>query len=130
VIVATLIATIAVIGLAYTFSTGRGFINRFELARAAFAAAEGRLEALAVAPSGDPEMSITPPGSPHTAPFVVDGRVHGTESWTVVWRDMPVDGTGGADPNPNDLKYVTVEVLYQQGTVRDTIRLSRLFRAY
>src|SRR5262245_64306352 len=78
VIVATVIAMLAFIGLAYTFSMGRGFINRFEVRRAAVAAARARLETLASDP-GSPDLSITPP--PHTTPFVVDGVNRGEERW-------------------------------------------------
>ena len=50
VIVATLIATIAITGLAYTFGLGRSFIDRYELSRAALAAAQGKVEALMATP--------------------------------------------------------------------------------
>src|SRR5262245_55276546 len=89
VMVASVIAILAFIGLAYTFSTGRGFINRFEVRRAAVAAARARLETLASDP-GSPDLTITPP--PHTASFVVDGKTLGQEQWTVEWVDDPVDG--------------------------------------
>lgn len=122
-IVATLIATVAVIGLAYTFSTGRGIVTRYELRRAALAAAQGRMEALGVAPSTSPDLTI---GSLHTAPFALDGRVLGEERWTVEWRDVPADGIGAADPDTFDLKLVSVEVVYSSAGVTDQVQLSRL----
>lgn len=124
---ATLVATIAVIGLAYTFSLGRGFVDRYGVARAAFGVAKARLESCGAVNPLSPDLVITPP--PHTAPFVLDGRVIGQESWTVDWVDDPADGLVGAgDPNGNDLKLVTVTVSYQQGALTDSVRLSRMLR--
>ena len=39
-----LIASIAVLGLAYTFGVGRGMVNRYEIARAALGGAQDPLE--------------------------------------------------------------------------------------
>ena len=125
VIAATVIATFAVVGLAYTFGLGRGFIDRYEVARAALAQAEGRLETLEVHPSGD---TLSTPDEQHMSYFVVDGRVLGTERWVVRWVDDPADGTGqpGPDPNPRDLRRATVTVVFQMGSVEDSVQLSRL----
>jgi prepilin-type N-terminal cleavage/methylation domain-containing protein len=125
VMVATVIAVLAFVGIAYTFSTGRGLINRFEIERAALAAARARLETLASDP-GSPDLSITPP--PHTAPFLVDGVNRGQEEWTVDWIDDQADGLAGAgDWNPHDLKRVTVHVIYSTTrTATDTVSLVRL----
>lgn len=125
VMVATVIATLAFLGLAYSFSLGRGFINQFEIRRAAVAAARARLETLASDP-GSPDLSITPP--PHTTPFVVDGVTRGQESWAVDWVDDKADGLAGAgDWNPHDLKRVTVDVTYATGKNSiDTVSIVRL----
>jgi len=123
VIVATVIATIAVVGLAYTFGMGKGFINRFQVARAALAAAEGRLEALASAPSSDPDVT---PLIQHTGNFVVDGVTLGTENWIIQWEDDPADGLAPTDTNPHDLRRATVTVLFQQASAQDSLQLTRL----
>lgn len=125
VLVATVIATVAVVGLAYTFGIGRSTIDRFETARAALATAQGRLEMLTTLSSGSPELSQ----GLHTADFVIGGEVRGQERWTVSWYDDAADGLDPADPNPNDLRRVTVEVLWTQGALTDTVRLVRLLPA-
>jgi Tfp pilus assembly protein PilV len=124
-IVATLIATIAVIGLAYTFGLGRSFIDRFEVSRAALAAAQARVEALVAAPASSSDLAT----GAHNEDFVVNGLDLGEIHWVVGYWDDPADGLGAADPNPNDLKIVTVEVSYRQGSAADTLRLSKLFPA-
>jgi len=125
VVVAALIATIAVFGLAHTFGLGRTFIDRYAIARAALGAARARLETLAAGPAGSPDLATTPPV--HTAPFTVDGRAFGQEAWIVGWVDDPTDGLQGAgDLNPNDLKRVTVTVTFREGAVTDSVRLTRL----
>ena len=67
------------------------------------------------------------PSTPNA--FAYGGGVIGTESWTVTWYDDPVDGTGAADSNPNDLKLVAVSVKWGQGAQADSVRLTRLFPA-
>ena len=125
VMTASIIAVIAVVGLAYTFGMGRGFIDRFAIARAALGAARARLETLASLPPGSLELTTTPP--PHTANFVIDGTVLGTESWDVAWIDDPADGVqGSGDLNGNDLKRATVTVTFRQGSAVDSVRLTRL----
>ena len=124
-IVATLIATIAVIGLAYTFGLGRSFIDRFEVSRAALAAAQARMEALVAAPPGSLDLTT----GAHNEDFAVDGLVFGQIHWDVGFRDDPADGLSPGDTNPRDLKLITVEVSYRQGTAADTLRLSKLFPA-
>ena len=130
VIVATVIATIAVVGLAYTFGMGRGFINRFEVGRAALAAAQGRLELIASLPAGDPLVSLLP--ATHQADFIVGGRVMGTERWTLGWTDDPADGTASTTPpdqDTSDLRVAVVTVAFQQGSVQDSVQLTRLLPA-
>ncbi len=120
VIVATVIATLAVLGLAYSFGTGRGLINRFELARMALGAAQSRMEWLAARPANAPELAL---GSSHgPAAVVVDGRQVGQESWTVAAYDDPIAGSG-----PQDLKQVTVTVSWGAGGPNERVQLTRLF---
>ncbi len=122
VIVATIIATIAVVGLAYTFGMGRGFIDRFAVGRAALAAAQGQLDRIAAAAPGD---TLTTLGT-HASAFMVGGVVRGTTTWSVSWIDDPADGVGAADPNPNDIKQASVSVQYREGSMTDSVQLSRL----
>ena len=129
VIVATVIATIAVVGLAYTFGMGRGFINRFEVGRAALAAAQGQIEVIAAAPANDTLVQM---GRMHQSYFLVDGQVRGTQQWTLSWEDDPADGTAStttADLNTSDLRRATVDVWFQQGSLQDTVLLTRLLPA-
>ena len=123
VIVATLIATLAVIGLAYTFGMGRGFIDRFEIARAALGAAEGRLEEIASLPAADP---LATPLIQHTSNFEVGGQVFGTERWILTWVDDATDGLAPADLNPRDLRQLTVTVDFDLNSMPDSVRLTRL----
>ena len=129
VIVATIIATLAIVGLAYTFGMGRGFINDFENNRAALAAAEGQLDLMASRPASDPLVSI---GFAHVSDFVVDGSIKGIERWTVEWIDDPADGlaSAGNDPNPSDLRLATVSIVIQKGALVDSVRVSRLLPAF
>src|SRR5215471_12167035 len=48
VLVAGIVAVVAVMGLAYSFSTGRGMIDRYAAARDALAAAEQRMDRLSI----------------------------------------------------------------------------------
>lgn len=117
-IVATVIATIAVVGLAHTFGLGRSFINRFETARAALGVAQQRLEVLQA--GSDPSSNLAS-GTLHFGPFNHGGHQIGTEEWVVSWYDDP------ATPDSTDLKRVTVRVFWSQGTISDTVALTRLF---
>jgi len=125
VIIALVITVIAVMGLAYSFSTGRTLIDRFAYSRAALGIAQGRMERLSMLSPSDVALSV---GLPHVSSTIVNGQVF-TERWTVQWVDDPIDGTGGADVNPNDLRRVTLDVYFQQGMLTDTLRLTRLFSA-
>ena len=122
VVVSSVIAVTAVIGLAHTFSLGRSQIDRFEVARGALANAQKQMERLTVLPPSDPDLQIGQHPAT-TIPFTYEGTSMGSESWAVAWFDDP--GTAGA----NDLKRVTVEVLWTQGALTDTVRLTRLFPA-
>jgi prepilin-type N-terminal cleavage/methylation domain-containing protein len=125
VIVATVIATIAVVGLAYTFGLGRGFINRFEIGRAALGAAQGQLELIAAVPSNDTLVAM---GRIHQSYLIVDGRRMGTEQWVLGWKDDPADGSFPADVDTSDLRIAVVTVLFQQGNVQDQVQLTRLLQ--
>jgi prepilin-type N-terminal cleavage/methylation domain-containing protein len=120
-VVAIVIAVIAVLGLAYSFGLGRGFIGRHEVARVALASAQRRLDSLAVLTAAQ-----LVPGTADSVAFVVHGRTLGWESWRVEWVDERIDSLGGSDldGNPNDLKRATVRVRWTQGA---EISLSRLF---
>jgi len=125
VIIALVITVIAVMGLAYSFSTGRTLIDRFAYSRAALGAAQGRMEGLSMLSPGDTALTV----GTHMSSFILNGQVIGTQRWTVTWVDDPIDGIGAADPNPNDLRRVTLDVYFQQGTLTDTLRLTRVFPA-
>jgi len=127
VLVSILITVISVVGLASLFGNGRALINHYEVARAANGVAQQRFELLGrTGTSGD--LSIgSHPSTPN--PFVYGGATIGTESWTVAWYDDPIDRTGVADSNPNDLKLVAVSVKWGQGAQADSVRLTRLFPA-
>lgn len=126
-IVGMVITIITVVGLAHLFGNGRALINHHEVARAAYAVAQQRLELLArTASMGD----LTVGTHPDTLlPFVYEGASRGSENWVVVWFDDPLDGQGAGDLNPNDLKRVTVTVAWGQGTAKDTVRVTRFFPA-
>src|SRR5262249_53341692 len=120
-VVALVIVVITVVGLAHLFGSGRAIINHYEVARAAYAAAQQRLELLTrTATSSDLSVGAHPDT---LNPFAYQGVRVGSEGWTVTWYDDPVDGQGGADTNPNDLKLVTVTVSWGNGFEADTVRV-------
>lgn len=114
-IIGAVIAIIAVVGLAYTFSVGRGSIDRYSVARMAEAKAVARMEWLVSIP---PDTSIFNMVSP--LPFVVGGRTIGTERWSV---GPPPVGT----PRPGSLKLATVTVAWNWAELSDSVSYSRLF---
>jgi hypothetical protein len=118
VVAASVISAIAVLGLAYSFGLGRANINRFEVARAAFAAAQARLEYLHSNPRSAFAFDMD---SLHVRPFNHAGRQVGTETWTVTWYDDPLT------PTANDIRKVTVRVGWTTGALSDTVTMSRLF---
>jgi hypothetical protein len=127
IIVATVVATVAVIGLAYTIGTGRGLINRYEVGRAGLAEAQRKMERLAVLKSTAPEIAI-PLGSSVTyaEPFLMNGAPVGTSSYTVAWVHDP----SSTVPNSNDLRRVTVRVSWTTGADSDAVSLQRYFPAH
>lgn len=123
--VATIIAVIAVVGLAYSFGTGRGLIDRFAAARDALEAAQARLDRLAAEAVRDPATADLNIGSHGPFARTLNSNLSGTESWTVVWVDDPVDNPGDSDPN--DYKRATVVIQWQQGNLQDHLQMSRSF---
>lgn len=122
-IVATAIAVIAILGLAHSFSLGRGFIARYEVGRAALGEAQGRMEGFTVLRPAD-----LVPGTADSVAFSYRGAPVGFSFWRIVWVDDSADGLGGADldGDTNDLKRVTVTVRWTDG---QRVELARLFPA-
>ena len=120
VVVATVIAVIAVVALAYSFAMGRGLVNQYEVARIALAAAQRRMETLSSLPANAAELQI---GVPHAADVQVDGLTVARETWTVVAYDDPADGLHG----DLDFKQVTATVSWGRGGPNETVTLTRLF---
>ena len=127
VVVATVIAVIAILALAYTFGTGRGLVNSYEAARVGLAAAQQRMEALGAAPDTSAELRLGPHPPSGAYPVQVDGRTVAFESWTVEGYDDPADGTGTLDW---DLKRVTVKITWGRQSPHETVTLTRLFPFY
>jgi hypothetical protein len=128
-IVATVIAVIAVLGLAYSFGQGRAMISRFQIARAALAAAQERLEILAVTPAGDSTLALGPGNTPglHGRVFSIGGQPAGVVQWSVAAFDDPADGLAPTDGNPFDLKQVTVTAQWTIGFNPGSVTLTRFF---
>ena len=125
VMVAAVIAVIAVVGLAYTFSAGRGLIDRYATARDALEAAERRLEILAMKARKDPADTDLAAGNHGPFSLTLNRNQTGVEVWNVSWVDDPVDNPG--DSEPNDYKKVKVVVLWNQAGILDSMTLSRAF---
>jgi hypothetical protein len=119
VIIATVIATIAILALAYSFGTGRALVNRYELARMALAAAQRRMELLAVAPRNGADLTV---GTHGPLDVVVDGRAVCRETWTVTAYADPLIGAAY-------LKQVTVRVTWGQAGPAESVQLASLLRA-
>lgn len=125
VIVATIIAVIAIVALAYSFGAGRGLVDRFEIARVALAAAQRRMETLSAGPLAASDLQIgAHPGSGAWLDVQVDGRTVARESWTVEPFDDP---SNGLHAGAADLRRVTVHVAWGQAGPNETIALTRLF---
>lgn len=118
-ITGTVIAILAVMGLAYSFGVGRGLIYRYEIARAATGVAQGRMEALSVVSLTSPDLAF---GTHPPLPFAVSGAPAGTEYWTVTAYDDPA--VAGA----TDMKLVTVVVRWSSDAGSDSVAFTRLFQ--
>jgi hypothetical protein len=121
VVVATIIAVIAVVALAYSFGVGRGLVSRFGIARVALAAAQGRMERLSTLPATSDSLQI---GQYGTFPVWVDGRAVAQESWKV---DSYTDKASGHPQGTADLRSVTVTVAWGSGGPNEKVTLTRLF---
>jgi type II secretory pathway pseudopilin PulG len=119
-IVATVIATIAVMGLAYSFGNARGLVNRYEVARVALAAAQRRMEMLSVLKANDPLLSGT-----HQEDVAAGTNVVHV-SWTAT---AYTDPASGSSPGHADLKQVVVTATWSGAAADDSLRLARLFPA-
>ena len=119
-VVATVIAVLAVLGLAYTFSLGRGMVDRFEVGRAALGDAENRMERLLLLNDRNPGVDSLRAGyrSPLLA-FSVDGTAIGTTWWHVEAFDDP-----NVAGNEN-LRRLTVAVRWNS-SVPDSVQLTQL----
>jgi prepilin-type N-terminal cleavage/methylation domain-containing protein len=126
VMVAAIISVIAVVGLAYSFSAGRGLIDRFATARDALETAGRRLEILAMEARKDPANADLAAGNHGPFGLTLNQNQTGSEAWYVAWVDDPVDN-GGGDLDPNDYKRVTVKVRWNQASLPDSVVLSRSF---
>lgn len=118
--VATLVAVIAVLGLAYTFGLGRGQVNRYEVARAALGAAEDRMERLLLLADTNPTAdSLAVNYRSATRPFTYGAATLGTIWWHV-------DGYDDPDlPDNPDLKRLVVCVRWNT-SVPDSVQFSQL----
>lgn len=126
--VAAVIAVIAVVGLAYTFSSGRGLIDRYATARDALEAASRRLETLAMEARKDVATPSLALGNHAPIALTLNQNQTGSETWSVAWANDPVDNLGG-DTDPNDYKRVTVKVRWNQAGIVDSVMLTRTFLA-
>jgi len=118
-IIATVISVLAVLGLAYSFGLGRGFINRYEAARGADALASACMDSLGTA-GADLHLGGPRPSPP--IPVDYHGLTIGSASWVV---SAPAGGTPGA----NKLVEVVVTARWSLAGVADSVQYTRLFPA-
>lgn len=128
VMVAAVVAVIAVLGLAYSFSAGRGLIDRYAAARDALEAAQSRLDILAAKAVRDPATADLNIGLHGPISRKLNQNLSGVEKWTVVWVDDAVDNFP-PDSDPNDYKRATVVITWLHGGLQDSVRMSRTFIA-
>jgi type II secretory pathway pseudopilin PulG len=120
---ATVIAVLALLGLAYTFSVGRGQVNRYEVARAALGEAENRMERLLLLADRTPLADSVSVGY-RSAPmaFAYAGTTLGTTWWHVDPYDDP------NVPGSPDLWRIVVCVRWS-GPMPDSVQLDQLVPA-
>lgn len=118
-LVAMAIAVLAVVGLAYSFGVGRGWINRFEVARVADARAQSRLDSLLSLPNTDPANVLGTHAGP---PFSYKGQALGTESWRI-------ETVANAVPGHSVLRRATATVSWRLATITDSLSYQALFPA-
>lgn len=117
---ATVIAVIAVLGLAYTFGVGSGQVNRYAVARAALGAAESRMERLLHLEDTEPSSdSLAMNYSSATTPFLHKGDAIGSLWWHVDPYDNP-----DLPDNP-DMRRLVVCVRWNT-SVPDSVQFSQL----
>jgi Tfp pilus assembly protein PilV len=119
-ITATVIAVIAVLGLAYTFSVGRGQVSRYEVARAALGEAENRMERLLLLENSNPSSDSLAVGyASATSAFTYAGATLGTTWWHVEpYNDPDL-------PDDPDLRRLVVCVRWNT-SVPDSVQFSQL----
>ncbi|HEV2104100.1 MAG TPA: type II secretion system protein [Candidatus Eisenbacteria bacterium] len=118
VIVAASIATVAVLGLAYTFGLGRSFIDRYEASRLAQGEARAVLEQLRALPLTSDSLHVN--SSWLADSLRVDGAAAGTVGWSV--------GPAVSLVAPNVLmRRVTVNARWTSGAQPESLALTRLF---
>ncbi|MBI1797095.1 MAG: prepilin-type N-terminal cleavage/methylation domain-containing protein [Candidatus Eisenbacteria bacterium] len=120
VVVASVMAAIAVIGLAHAFAMGRGNLNRYQTARSGLALAQGKLETLSslAIPGHDPGNADLQVGT-HTTTVTL-GNVTAIESWDISTVDDPANGPGA------DYTRATVRVIWSTSGMPDTVSVSRI----
>ena len=117
---ATVIAVLAVLGLAYTFGVGSGQVNRYAVARAALGAAESRMERLLLLAETEPGSDSLSVGyRSATTPFLYNGDAVGS-LW---WHMDPYDDPDLPD-NP-DMRRLEVCVRWNM-SVPDSVQFSQL----
>jgi hypothetical protein len=122
-IVATVIAVIAALGMAYTFGIGRSNINRFEVARTADALAQSRMDFLGVIADENPLSDSLHLGS---HPAVTNAfRYHGVVMGQEYWRVEPSPSSLPATIR-NDVMRVTTVVTWTMGGFADSAAYTRI----
>ncbi len=122
-VVATVIAVVAALGLAYSFGIGRSNVNRFEVARSADALAQSRMEMIGVLADVRPTSDSLHLGL-HPSP-TNDFRYHGQPIGHESWRVEPSPNTLPAAIRPN-LVRVTATVAWTLGGLTDSVTYTRL----
>jgi hypothetical protein len=119
-ITATVIAVIAVLGLAYTFGLGRGQVSRYEIARVALGAAEDRMERLLLLADRTPGSDSVAVGFRSPAfPFACAGSNVGSLWWHVDPYDDP------NVPGAPDLRRIVVCVRWNT-SVPESLQVNQL----
>lgn len=117
---ATVIAVLAVLGLAYTFGVGSGQVNRYAVARAALGLAESRMERLLLLADLEPGSdSLAMNYRSASTPFLYNGDAVGSMWWHVdPYNDPDL-------PDNPDLRRLAVCVRWNT-SVPDSVQFSQL----
>ena len=119
-ILGTMIAVIAVMGLAYSFGLGRGYIDRYQIERAADFLAQRRMEWLgSLALRTNPAFAIGTHSDAQST-FYFKGTAIGSEGWRVAPAPAAV-------PQHALIKEVTVTVRWTAGGFPDSVVYQRAF---